>query len=143
MTIQNFIDNFIGFFKRKSKETIPNTTTTNIRIKFEDKVVGAIQSISITKNKRLDGSMSIIGKLNRVRFNRAIINDMFTGSFHPNSQKLPFDIEIKYENFDTTIIKHVWITLLNHVYLTDELFVIDYMEVEADKLYSKKIDSIE
>lgn len=142
MTIRNLLNNFLGFFKRKSKEPldIKPSPTTFIIVKVGGKAVGAIQSLSITERKGTDGNTSVTAKISRVRFDKMRISEAFSRGFlHVNSQIYPFDIDIIDDQKVTTTLKNVWITKLDYTYSINEWLITDYMEVEAETIYSTKL----
>jgi hypothetical protein len=144
MTIHSLFDLFLSWFKPKPKpkpKSEPEPISTTIIVRVGDKVVGAIQSLSITEKKELDGKTSVTAKISRVRFDKMRISEAFSRGFlHVKSQMQPFDIEIIDNLKVTTVLKNVWITSLDYTYSANDWIIIDYMEVEAETIYSYKVE---
>ena len=141
--------------------------STNIIIKVDNYIVGALQSLSINETRTIkmideigtDGhidsapisSANIGGNASRVRFQKQRITEAFgRGFIHVAAQRLPFDIEI-HDFFHTndrqtgntivTTIKNVWIKSLSYDYHSDNWIITDKMDFEAETIYSKMLNS--
>ena len=142
MTIRNLLDRFFRLFKRDSEKQfdIKPSSTTTIIVKVGDKPIGAIQSLSISESRSETGEVSVTAKISRVRFDKMRLTEAFSRGFlHLKSQALPFDIEIIEDQNLITTLKNVWITKLDYTYSVGEWLVTDYMEVEAEEIYSRKL----
>jgi hypothetical protein len=141
MTIRNLFNKLFDLFK--SPAPLPLVTkpiSTTIIVKVGDKIVGAIQSLSITEKRSPDGYTSVSAKISRIRFDKMRITEAFSRGFvHVASQVYPFDIEIIEGKEIITTLKNVWITALDYTYSANDWIITDYMEVEAETIYSKKI----
>lgn len=141
MTIRNFFNKLLRFFKPEPPApTVTKPLSTTIIVKVGDKVVGAIQSLSISEKRGEDGNTSVTAKINRIRFDKLRITEAFSRGFvHVHSQIYPFDIQILDDKKFVTTLKNVWITGLDYTYSANDWIITDYMEVEAETIYSTKI----
>jgi hypothetical protein len=134
--------------------------STNIILKVDNYVVGAVQSININENRSVrmidevgtDGhidsapnkSADYKGSCERVRFDRQRIAEAFARGFiHVGSQRIPFDIEIHdvFGDADTanavvTILKNVWITGISYQYGVSDWIITERMDFEAETMFS-------
>lgn len=134
--------------------------SSNIIIKVDNYVVGAVQSININETRSIrmidevgtDGhidsapskSTDIKGSCDRVRFDRMRIAEAFARGFvHVGSQRIPFDIEIHdiFADSDTanavvTVIKNVWITGISYQYGVNDWVITEKMDFEAESIFS-------
>lgn len=134
--------------------------STNIIIKVDGNVVGAVKSLEITESRGLkmidevgaDGhidsapntSTNITGRCQRTRFDRMRIAEAFGRSFvHVHAQRIPFDIEIQDVFHDSdpgnaiiTTIQNVWIKDISYTYSADDFIIVDSMSWEAERIYS-------
>lgn len=140
--------------------------STNIIIKVDNYIVGAVQSINISETRQIkmideigtDGhidsapfaSANISGSCSRVRFQKQRITEAFgRGFIHISAQRLPFDIEIHdffhvngvndKANAIVTTVKNVWIKSLTYDYHHDNWIITDKMDFDAETIYSKMI----
>jgi hypothetical protein len=140
MTIRKFFNKLLCFFKSKPPVAIDaKPISTTIIVKVGDKVVGAIQSLSISEKRSPDGYTSVTAKVSRVRFDKLRIAEAFSRGFvHVQSQIYPFDIDIVDNQKIITTLKNVWITAIDYAYSANDWIIIDCMEVEAETIYSVK-----
>lgn len=134
--------------------------SSNIIIKVDNYVVGAVQSISINESRSVkmidevgtDGhidsapnkSADYKGSCERVRFDGARIAEAFARGFvHVGSQRIPFDIEIHdvfadadVNNAVVTVLKNVWITGISHQLGVNDWVITDRMDFEAETIFS-------
>lgn len=134
--------------------------STNIIIKVDGNVVGAVQSLDITEERGIksidevgtDGhidsapntSTNITGTCTRVRFGRMRIAEAFSRDFiHVKSQRIPFDIEIQDLFHDSdpanaiiTTIKNVWIRDIRVTYSASDFVIADQMSWVAEDIFS-------
>lgn len=134
--------------------------SSNIIIKVDNYVVGAVQSINITESRSVrmidevgtDGhidsapnkSSDYKGSCERVRFDRQRIAEAFARGFvHVGSQRIPFDIEIHdiFADSDTanavvTVLKNVWITGISYQYGINDWVISEKMDFEAETMFS-------
>lgn len=136
--------------------------SSNIIIKCDNYVVGAVQSININETRSIrmidevgsDGhvdsapnkSTDIKGSCERVRFDRMRIAEAFARGFvHVGAQRLPFNIEIHdiFADADTTnavvtVIENVWITGISYQYGVNDWVITERMDFEAESIFSIK-----
>lgn len=134
--------------------------STNIVIKVDNYIVGAVQSLDITESRNIkmideigtDGhidsaptsSTNITGSCERVRFNKQRIAESFgRGYVHAHSQRIPFDIEIHdffhdvdKSNAIITVLKNVWIKEIRYSYKADNWIISENMSFEAEAIKS-------
>ncbi len=134
--------------------------STNIIVKVDGNVVGAIQTMDITESRNIkmidevgtDGhidsaptsSTSISGSCTRTRFDRMRISEAFSrGYIHVSSQRIPFDIEIQDIFHDSdpanaiiTTIQNVWIKDIRTTYSATDFVIVDNMSWEAERIFS-------
>ena len=134
--------------------------STNIVVKVDNYIVGAIQSMNITEARDVkmidevgtDGhidsaptkSTDITGDCERVRFDRQRIAESFARGFvHVAAQRIPFDIEIhdSFHDLDPnnsiiTTLKNVWITQISYSYTVNDWVVSDKMNFKAESIHS-------
>lgn len=134
--------------------------SSNIIIKVDNYVVGAVQSINIDESRSVrmidevgtDGhidsapnkSADYKGSCERVRFDRQRIAEAFARGFvHVGSQRIPFDIEIHdiFADSDTanavvTVLKNVWITGISYQYGINDWVISEKMNFEAETMFS-------
>ena len=134
--------------------------STNIVIKVDNYIVGAVQSLNINESRDVqmisevgtDGhidsapskSTEISGSCTRIRFNKQRIAEAFARGFvHVHSQRIPFDMEI-HDFFHTndrsnsiiTIVKNVWITNISCDYSATDWVISDKMDWKAEAIRS-------
>lgn len=134
--------------------------STNIIIKVDGNVVGAVKSLDINETRSIkmisevgtDGvidsapsaSTEISGSCTRTRFDRMRITEAFGRSFiHAHAQRIPFDIEIQDVFHDSdpgnaiiTTIQNVWITDIKYTYSAEEFIIVDTMSWKAERIFS-------
>jgi hypothetical protein len=134
--------------------------STNIIIKVDGNVVGAVKSLEVTESRSLkmidevgtDGhidsapsaSTNITGSCTRTRFDRMRVAEAFSRGFiHVHAQRIPFDIEIQDVFHDSdpsnaiiTTIQNVWIKDIRYTYSADDFIIVDNMSWEAERIYS-------
>lgn len=134
--------------------------STNIVIKVDNYIVGAVQKLTITEQRTIemidevgtDGhidsapvkSTDISGSCDRIRFNRQRIADSFGRGFvHAHAQRIPFDIEIHdffhdadRNNSIITVLKNVWIENINYSYGVDSWIISESMSFKAEAIKS-------
>jgi hypothetical protein len=134
--------------------------TTNIIIKVDGNIVGAVQSLSFSENRAIymlkeigtDGNIDSApqsatqysGNCTRVRFARTRITEAFgRGFIHVHSQRIPFDIEIQdifadsdRANAVITILKNVWVENLQTQYQADNYIISEQMSFKFERIYS-------
>lgn len=134
--------------------------STNIIIKVDNYIVGAVQSLDITERRSLkmidevgtDGhidsapnqSTNISGTCTRVRFGRQRIAEAFARGFvHASAQRIPFDIEIHDQFHDAdvaneiiTTLKNVWIEEISYGYNVSDWIISERMSFQAEAIYS-------
>lgn len=150
----------------ESTRTLPNgenkTSTalsTNIIIRVNDRPVGAIQQLTVNEKRPVkmidevgtdghidstpNGSTSISGNCQRIRFDRLRIAEAFSRGFvHVSSQIYPFDIQIidkqkrSSANYITTVLKNVWLDGIDYTYSVSDWIITDSMSWQAEAIYS-------
>lgn len=134
--------------------------TTNIIIKVDGNIVGAVQKLSFSEQRQIamikeigtDGNIdsapqsavSYTGDCTRVRFARTRIAEAFgRGFIHAHSQRIPFDIEIQdifadsdRANAVITVLKNVWINSLRTDYSSDTYIISETMGFTFERIYS-------
>ena len=133
--------------------------STNIIIKVGPNTVGAIQSINVDETRSIDmiyelgtdgaidsapkSAVKISGSCKRTRFDRMRIAEAFGRGFtHPQSQRVPFDIQIIDSwNGDgnsqvITTLKNVWITKIGYSYSATDYVITDDMSWEAETIFT-------
>lgn len=134
--------------------------STNIIIKVDGNIVGAVQSLSVNESRQIamvkevgtDGNIdshpqsatSYTGNCTRVRFARTRITEAFgRGFIHAHSQRIPFDIEIQdifadsdRANAVITVLKNVWVNSLAVNYQADNYAVSETMGFTFERIYS-------
>jgi len=135
--------------------------STNIVVKIDNYIVGAIQTLSINEKRQVkmidelgtDGhidsvptkSADVTGQCTRIRFaKQRMAEALGRGYVHIASQRLPFDIEI-HDFFHTTdkvnsiitTIKNAWMTSIDYEYQAENWIIMDKMSFEAETIYSK------
>ena len=106
--------------------------------------IGAIENVKITEHRdgyqpTKDGPL-VTGLCTRARFDKTRISDIFAdGVVHENSQSKPFDIIVSHNIEDgvmKTVVHNVWIRKLPFTYCTDDFFIPQNMEWDAENIYS-------
>lgn len=134
--------------------------STNIVIKVDNYIVGAVQKLDITESRTIkmideigtDGhidsaptsSTNITGSCERIRFNKQRIAESFgRGYVHAHAQRIPFDIEIHdfFHDADTsnaiiTVLKNVWIKEIRYGYQANDWIISETMSFEAEGIKS-------
>jgi hypothetical protein len=134
--------------------------STNIIIKVDGNVVGAVKSLEVTESRTLkmidevgtDGhidsapsaSTNITGSCQRTRFDRMRIAEAFSRGFiHVHAQRIPFDLEIQDIFHDSdpanaiiTTIRNVWIKDIRYTYSADDFIIVENMSWEAEGIFS-------
>lgn len=134
--------------------------SSNIIIKCDNYVVGAVQSININETRSIrmidevgtDGhidsapnkSTDVKGSCERVRFDRQRIAEAFARGFvHVGAQRIPFNIEIhdQFSDSDTanavvTVLEQVWITGISYQYGVNDWIITERMDFEAESIFS-------
>lgn len=134
--------------------------STNIIIKVDGNVVGAVKSLDVTESRDVKmipevGNAAVIdsapssvasfsGRCARTRFDRMRIAEAFSRGFiHVHSQRLPFNIEIQDTFADSdaanaiiTTIENVWITEISYTYSAEDFVIVDNMSWKAERIYS-------
>lgn len=134
--------------------------STNIIIKVDNYIVGAVQTLSYTERRdvrmidevgtdgHIDGaptkSTDITGSCDRIRFDRQRIAESFGRAFiHVHSQRIPFDIEVHdifaggdQANEIITTLHGVWITEIQNQYQAGEWIITDKMSFSAKGISS-------
>jgi hypothetical protein len=133
--------------------------STNIVIKVNNTVVGAIQTLTVNEKRQVrqidevgsDGhvdsapnkSTNISGTCQRVRFDGIRVAEAFSRGFvHVSAQAYPFDIVIYDKsrrdsaNHIITIIKNVWITGIDVTYSVSDWVIVENMTWEAETISS-------
>lgn len=134
--------------------------TTNIIIKVDGNIVGAVQKLSFSESRSIamikeigtDGNIdsapqspvTYTGDCTRVRFARTRIAEAFgRGFIHAHSQRIPFDIEIQdifadsdRANAVITVLKNVWINSLRTDYSSDNYIISETMGFTFERIYS-------
>lgn len=112
-------------------KTAEVSTTTNIVIKVNGKVIGAVQSIDIKRDIKKG---VITGHCKRVRFDQMRIEEAFTGKSDPPKQ---FDITLLEKLDDITIettLINSCITATNYSYSADSMVIVDGMDFETENI---------
>jgi len=134
--------------------------STNIIIKVDDNVIGAVKSLQINESREVkmidevgtDGhidsaptrSTDISGSCTRTRFGRMRIAEAFSRGFvHVGAQRIPFDIEIQdffadsdMGNAIITTINNVWIKSIEVTYSAEEFIIAETMTWVAESIWS-------
>lgn len=134
--------------------------STNIVIKVDNYIVGAVQKLDITESRNIkmvdeigtDGhidsapisSTNITGSCERIRFNKQRIAEAFgRGYVHAHAQRIPFDIEIHdffhdadKSNAIITVLKNVWIKEIRYGFSADQWIISETMSFEAEAIKS-------
>ena len=133
--------------------------STNIIIKVGPNTVGAIQSIDVKEQRNIEmiyelgtdgvidsapkSGLTVGGSCKRTRFDRMRIAEAFgRGFIHPQSQRVPFDIQIIDSwNGDNnsqviTTIKNVWIEGIDYTYSASDYIITDSMSWKAETIYT-------
>ncbi|HVI39750.1 MAG TPA: hypothetical protein VM577_03745 [Anaerovoracaceae bacterium] len=134
--------------------------STNIIIKVDGNVVGAVKSLEVTEARTIkmidevgtDGhidsapsaSTNITGSCQRTRFDKMRIAEAFSRGFiHVHAQRIPFDLEIQDIFADSdpgnaiiTTIRNVWIKDIRYTYSADDFIIVDNMSWEAEGIFS-------
>lgn len=134
--------------------------TTNIIIKVDGNIIGAVQKLSFSEQRSIymlkeigtDGNIDSApqsatvygGSCTRVRFARTRIAEAFGRGFvHVHSQRVPFDIEIQdifadsdRANAVITILKNVWIDNISTDYSSDNYIISETMSFKFERIYS-------
>lgn len=134
--------------------------STNIIIKVDGLVIGAVKSIRINEQRTIgmvaevgtDGfidsaptrSTEISGSCTRTRFNRKRMLEAFgRGYTHIHAQRLPFDIEIHdifadadQNNAIITVVENVWFESLNYTYDSEAYLIMEDCNFKAERIYS-------
>ena len=142
----------ISFFLKSSNvnsDTKPlpkNISKNKILIKNNNnEPIGLIQSISITENRSdFNGQIIVEAKLIRALFNKEKIKNIFNVDINKvsmlaNQQLLPINIEIINENdgkIMTTNIKNCWFKINSPMYSSEEYFIFDEIDIEAESIKS-------
>lgn len=132
MTIKEFISKILNFFKPKPKKSI-------IHIKVGDKIVGAIQSISIHEMRSSDGQRPpFTSTVYRARFDKSRLEEAFSrGVFHANAQKNPLQISVDDGKVKTTL-RNSWVEDTGNVYSTHDWVIVEKMTVVSESSDSEK-----
>lgn len=135
--------------------------STNIIIKVQGNVVGAVKSLEINESrggiKMIDevgtdghidsapnAATNITGRCTRTRFARMRIAEAFSRGFiHVHAQRLPFDIEVQDIFHDSdlgnsiiTTIENVWIKEISYSYSAEDFVIVENMSWEAERISS-------
>jgi hypothetical protein len=133
--------------------------STNIIIKVNNIVVGAIQTLTVNETRAIksidevgtDGhidstpqkSTDITVECSRIRFDRLRVAEAFSRSFvHASSQIYPFDIIIMDKQkqdkklWISTIIKNCWINKISYAFNIGDWTITDNMGLQAETIYS-------
>ena len=143
MSIKDFFQKIISFFKKPKQVETPEKLATAIIVMMGDTAIGAIQNLSITENrvvKKLDNglgtasSTAISLTTGHARLVKSRLVEVFQrGQVNAASQKYDLTIVIK-DNKTITKIEHVWITSVGLSYESGEWILIDEMKLEAEKI---------
>lgn len=134
--------------------------STNIFVKVEGNIIGAMQSLDIDENRPVKffpqigadgffdsaptGPTSVTGSCSRVRYFRQRILEAFGRSYiHIHSQRIPFDIEIQDifhdgdpSNAIITTLRNVWFKSQRYSYSADNYPIIETCSFEAEGISS-------
>lgn len=147
------------------KDTDGNNATkthlsTNIIIKVDGIVVGAVKSLQITESRNVDmisevgtdgfidsapsRSTEISGSCQRTRFSgKRLTEALGRGFVHIHAQRIPFDIEIQdiFANADSanaiiTVLENVWFTNMQYSYDAENYIISETAQFKAERIYS-------
>jgi len=134
----------------KIKAAFKPPPQTFIKIKIGDKVVGAVQSLTISEFSPVNITSSreietiphpyshVTAKVSRLRFDKLRVSEAFNrGFFSVQTQRYPFDIIIDDNKAETTV-KNAWITDCKNTYHTADWVIAEGIDLEAEYVSSKK-----
>lgn len=134
----------------KIKAAFKPEPKTLIKIKLGDKIVGAVQSITVSEFSPVNITSSrgietvphpyshITAKVSRLRFDKLRVSEAFSrGYFAVQTQVCPFDIIIDNDKTEATV-KNVWITDCKNTYHTADWVIAEGIDLEAEYVSSKK-----
>jgi hypothetical protein len=134
--------------------------STNIILKVDNYIVGAVQSLDITERQSIkmisevgtsgtidsapNSSAEYSGRCQRVRFDKTRVAPAFSRGFvHVGSQRIPFDIEIHDRFHDSdeaneiiTVMKNCWISEISYAYNVSDWIITENMSFQAEAMYS-------
>ena len=141
-----------SFFGLKTAEAKPiggkKHLSTEILIKVNGKVVGAVQSLDLSGTRDISpggmpGPTKVTGRVSRIRFDKARVHEAFSRGFvHTQTQCLPLNIEV-YDTFEdnktiVTTVENVWFTNSpGYSYHTEDFIIAsEYVDFEAESIKS-------
>lgn len=138
--IKNIFNKLSNYFRKPEltktvivPDPFPSKPASTIKVFIGDKVVGAIQSISISE-KSIDPKHPEVSAY-RVRLDRPSIDEIFSRGFvHVASQKIPFKIQVDNQGCITTI-HNAWITSLpKYTYTVNDWIIVEEMVLQAETI---------
>lgn len=134
--MKRLLNKIRSWFIKDVPTDFSNSPTTTIQVLVGDKVVGAIQSLSVKDNSEDNYNKDL--SVQRIRFNRLQIEEAFSRGFlNKNTQRFPLQIKI-IDDKKVITIQNVWISNMTYSYTANDWVIVEYADMVAETMFSKK-----